>query len=161
MKADAKRLRRIMGRAHVTVHDVAKAADLPPQTTAAIICGMNVQPDTLGQIARALGVRLDDIALGVAPTSAIPHQPGGGCSSGQELQKLPVGQVEIDTERFAAAMARSGLTVKQLAERAGVSPGTVRSIGRGAAAHKTATVDKLADALGVAAYHIIKKEGST
>lgn len=47
MKADRQKVRLAMERAHMTVHDVAKAADLPLQTAAAIICGMNVQPDTL------------------------------------------------------------------------------------------------------------------
>ena len=57
-------------------------------------------------------------------------------------------------------MARSGLTITQLAKRAGVSPAVIRSITRGAEAHKAETVDKLADVLGVAVYNITKREGN-
>ena len=58
MKADRQKVRLTMERAHMTVHDVAKAAELPPQTAAAIICGMNVQPDTLARMAGRSQARL-------------------------------------------------------------------------------------------------------
>ena len=159
MKADRKKAKLAMERARMTIHDVAKAADLPPQTTAAIICGMNVQPDTLARIAQALGVGVADIAQGV-----VAVHTGNGRAGGEPPQvlkpPLPAGQVRVDTARFAEAVARSGLTVTQLAKRAGVTPETVRYITRGAEAHKAETVDKLADALGVAVCNIIKKEGN-
>lgn len=160
MKADRKKVKQIMAQAHMTIHDVAKAANLPPQTTAAIICGMNVQPDTLARIAQALDVGLDEIAVGVVPVLKTNGRAGGGSSQGAEPPKLPAGQVRVDTARFAQALARSGLTAAQLAKRAGVTPETVRSITRGAEAHKAETVDKLADALGVAVCNIIKREGN-
>lgn len=150
MKADRKKVKRIMARAHMTVEDVARAAGMPPQTVAAIICGMNVQPDTLIRIAQALQVYLTDIIQGVAPA---PRE--------WEAPALPAGQVTVDPVRFRAELARSGLTIKGLAELAGVYRGTVSAILRGAEAHRAETVDKLADALGVAAQDIIRKEGRT
>lgn len=160
MKADRKKVTLAMERVHMTVNDVAKAAGLPPQTTAAIICGMNVQPDTLAKIAQALDVGLADIAQGVVPM--LKTNSRAGAEPPQELAPpLPAGQVRVDTARFAKAVARSELTITQLAKRAGVSPGVVRHITRGAEAHKAETVDKLADALGVAVYNIIKREGNT
>lgn len=159
MKADRKKINLAMDWAHMTVNDLAKAAGLPPQTTAAIICGMNAQPDTLARIAQALDVGMADIAQGVTPILKTNGRAGG--EPPQELvPPLPAGQVRIDLARFAAAVARSGLTVTQLAKRAGVSPGVVRHITRGAEAHKAETVDKLADALGVAVCNIIKREGN-
>lgn len=153
MKADRKKIKQIMARAHMTVEDVARAAGLPPQTTAAIICGMNVNSDTLAKIAQALDVGMADIVQG-----AVPMRKSGGRAGEDQPQAseppLPAGQVRIRAEKFAEAMGRSGLTVKQLAKRAGVSPAVIRSIKRGAEAHKAATVDKLADALGVAVCYI-------
>ena len=159
MKADRQKVRLAMERARMTVHDVAKAADLPPQTAAAIICGMNVHPDTLARIAQALDVGIADIAQG-----AVPGAYGREATSpprALETPPLPAGQVKVDTEKFAQVWARSRLSVKELAERAGVSPEVVRSIKRGAAAHKVGTVEKLADALGVAVCSIIKREENT
>lgn len=160
MKAERKKIRAAMERAGMGVNDVAKAAGLPPQTTAAIICGMNVQPDTLAKIAQVLDVGMADIAQGVVPV--VKTSGRAGEEPPQEPRPpLPAGQVRVDTARFAKAVARSGLTIMQLARRAGVSQGTVRSITRGAEAHKAETVDKLADALGVAVCNIIRGESST
>lgn len=160
MRADSKRIRQVMARAHMTVNGLAKAAGLPSQTTVAIICGMNVQPDTLARIAQALGVGLGDIAQGVEPI--LKTNGRAGREPPQELAPpLPAGQVRVNVEKFAQTWANSGLTVKQLAERAGVSPAVIRSIKGGAEAHKAATVDKLADALGVAVCNIIKREENT
>lgn len=154
MKADRKKVKRIMARAHMTVEAVARAAGMPPQTVAAIICGMNGQPDTLARIARALGVGLADIAQSVV---RIPVARAGGESLPESVPpELPAGQVAVDPARFRAELARSGLTIKGLAELAGVHRGTVSAILRGAEAHRAETVDKLADALGVAAQDIIK-----
>ena len=159
MKADRKKVKRIMARAHMTVEDVARAAGMPPQTVAAIICGMNAQPDTLIRISQALKVYLTDITQGVV---RIPAARAGGESPPEIVPpELPAGQVAVDPVRFRAELARSGLTIKGLAELAGVHRGTVSAILRGAEAHRAATVDKLADALGVAAQDIIKKEGKT
>lgn len=157
MKADRKKVRLAMERAHMTVHDVAKAADLPPQTTAAIICGMSAQPDTMLRIAQALDVGMADIAQGVVSTPNQGRAGGEGAQEG-EPPKLPAGQVRIDVARFAEAVTRSGMTITQLAKRAGVSQGVLRHITRGAEAHKADTVDKLADALGVAVCNITKAE---
>lgn len=145
MKIDKKKVRQFMAWNHMTVGDVAKAAGLPPQTAAAIICGMDVQPDTLDRIAQALGVWLSDIAQGV---ELVPLK--------REPTPLPAGQVRVDTARFKRLMARSGLGVTQLARRAGVTPETVRSLNQGGA-HKAVTVDKLAGALGVAADDLIRR----
>lgn len=152
MKADRQKVRLAMERAHMTVHDVAKAADLPLQTAAAIICGMNVQPDTLARIAQALDVGMADIAQGMYHREAVGRTQA-------VAPPLPAGQVRVDAVRFAEAVARSGLSFKRLAELAGVTPGTVRSVSQGGA-HKTATVDKLADALCVASGRIIERKGN-
>ena len=152
MKADRQKVRIAMERARMTVRDVAKAADLPPQPAAAIICGMSVQPDTLARIAQALDVGMADIAQGMCRREVL--------SRPQVVEPpLPAGQVRVDAVRFAEAVARSGLTIKGLAELAGVTPGTVRSLSRGGA-HKAETVEKLADALGVASGRIIERKGN-
>lgn len=157
MKADRKKIRLTMEREGMTVRDVAKAANLPVQTTAAIICGMSVKLETLIRIAQALDMGVADIAQGVVPVPNVQGQAGGELP--QDLAPpLPAGQVRIDTALFAEAVARSGLTITQLAKRAGVSPGVVRHITRGAEAHQAGTVNKLADALGVAVCNIIKVE---
>ena len=157
MKADRKKIQAAMEWAHMTVNDLARATGIPPQTTAAIICGMSAQPEKLERIAKALDVGLEEIAVGVV----VKTTGRAGGEPPQELAPpLPAGQVRVDTARFAEAVARSGLTVTQLAKRAGVSPGVVRHITRGAEAHQAGTVNKLADALGVAVYNIIKREGN-
>ena len=145
MKADRKKVERIMARAHMTVGAVGRAAGRPPQTTPAHIIGMNVHPHTRDRIAPALGVSVADIAYGV---ELVPKEGW--------VPPVPAGQVRVDVVRFAEAVARSGLTLKRLAELAGVTPGTVCSIKRGGA-HKAETVDKLADALGVTAEDLIKR----
>lgn len=152
MKADRQKVRIAMERARMTVRDVAKAADIPPQTAAAIICGMSVQPDTLARIAQALDVGMADIAQGMCSREVLSRPQA-------VAPPLPAGQVRVDAVRFAEAVARSGLTIKGLAELAGVTPGTVRSLSRGGA-HKAATVEKLADALGVASGRIIEGKGN-
>lgn len=159
MKADRKKVKRIMARVHMTVAAVARAAGMPAQTAAAILCGMNVQPDTLTRIARALGVGLADIAQGVV---LIPAARAGGESPLEGAPpERPAGLLVVDPVRFRAELARSGLTIKGLAELAGVHRGTVSDILRGAEAHRAETVGKLADALGVAAQDIVKKEDKT
>lgn len=156
MKADRRKVKSAMERAHMTVHDLAKAAGLPPQTTAAIICGMNVQPDTMVRIAQALDVGMADILYGAVPTPKARAERAEDVPQRVEPPELPAGQVRVNTEKFVEIQTHFGLSAKQLADRAGVSPDTVRSIKRGAEAHKESTVEKLANALGVAVYHIIK-----
>lgn len=55
--------------------------------------------------------------------------------------------MRIDRVRFAAALARADLTVKQVAELSGVSRVTVSSVKTGKSCSK-ATADKLARVLG-------------
>lgn len=55
--------------------------------------------------------------------------------------------MRIDRVKFAAALARADLNVKQLAERSGVSRVTISSIKSGKSCSKD-TADKLAKILG-------------
>ena len=45
-----------MARACMNPQDLAKAAEMPPQTVNGVIRGRSVRPATLGRIAKALGV---------------------------------------------------------------------------------------------------------
>lgn len=56
MKADKNKLTLAMARACMNPQDLAKAAELPPQTVNGVIRGRSVRPATLGKVARALGV---------------------------------------------------------------------------------------------------------
>lgn len=56
MKADRKKLTLAMARACVNPQELAKAAEMPPQTVNGLIRGRSVRPATLGRIAKALGV---------------------------------------------------------------------------------------------------------
>ena len=55
--------------------------------------------------------------------------------------------VRIDRVKFAAALARADLTVKALAERTGISRGTITSVKNGKSCSQQ-TADKLAAVLG-------------
>ena len=55
--------------------------------------------------------------------------------------------MQIDRVKFAAALARLGLNGNQLAEKAGVSRGTVTAVRTGKSCSKE-TADKLAAVLG-------------
>lgn len=56
MKVDHKKLELAMARACMNPQDLAKAAEMPPQTVNGVIRGRSVRPATLGRIAKALGV---------------------------------------------------------------------------------------------------------
>lgn len=55
MKADTDKLRLAMARACMNPQDLAKAAEMPPQTVNGVLRGRSVRPATLGRIAKALG----------------------------------------------------------------------------------------------------------
>lgn len=61
MKADKSKLTLAMARACMNPQDLAKAAELPPQTVNGVIRGRSVRPATLGRVAKALGVDPADI----------------------------------------------------------------------------------------------------
>ena len=61
MKADIKKLRLAMARACMNPQDLAKAAEMPPQTVNGVLRGRSVRPATLGRIAKALGVDVIEI----------------------------------------------------------------------------------------------------
>lgn len=61
MIADKSKLTMAMARACMNPQDLAKAAELPPQTVNGVIRGRSVRPATLGKVARALGVDPADI----------------------------------------------------------------------------------------------------
>ena len=56
MKAEINKLRLAMARACMNPQDLAKAAEMPPQTVNGVLRGRSVRPATLGRIAKALGV---------------------------------------------------------------------------------------------------------
>lgn len=61
MKADISKLRLAMARACMNPQDLAKAAEMPPQTVNGVLRGRSVRPATIGRIARALGVDVAEI----------------------------------------------------------------------------------------------------
>ena len=65
MKTDKGKLTLAMARACMNPQDLAKAAELPPQTpdqtVNGVIRGKSVRPATLGKVAKALGVDPADI----------------------------------------------------------------------------------------------------
>jgi len=61
MKADRKKLELAMARACMNPQDLAKAAEMPPQTVNGVIRGRSVRPATLGRVARALQVDVANI----------------------------------------------------------------------------------------------------
>lgn len=63
--------------------------------------------------------------------------------------------MRIDRVEFAAALARADISVKQLAEKTGLSRGTITGVKSGKSCSKD-TADKLIAVLGA---EIIKKEG--
>lgn len=65
-------------------------------------------------------------------------------------------RTRIDRIQFAAALARADLTNSQLAERAGVSRGTVTAVKNGKSCSRN-TAEKLAAVLGPC---IIQQEGA-
>ena len=61
MKADTNKLRLAMARACMNPQDLAKAAEMPPQTVNGVLRGRSVRPATLGRIAKALGVDVTEV----------------------------------------------------------------------------------------------------
>lgn len=61
MKADRNKLRLAMARACMNPQDLAKAAEMPPQTVNGVLRGRSVRPATIGRIAKALGVDVAEI----------------------------------------------------------------------------------------------------
>ena len=61
MIADTEKLRLAMARACMNPQDLAKAAEMPPQTVNGVLRGRSVRPATLGRIAKALGVDVTEI----------------------------------------------------------------------------------------------------
>lgn len=56
MKIDKPKLLLAMARACMNPQDLAKAAEMPPQTVNGVIRGRSVRPATIGRVARVLGV---------------------------------------------------------------------------------------------------------
>ena len=56
MKADINKLRLEMARNCMNPQDLAKTAEMPPQTVNGVLRGRSVRPATLGRIAKALSV---------------------------------------------------------------------------------------------------------
>ncbi len=56
MKADRRKLTLEMARQCWNPQDLARAAEMPPQTLNRVLLGRGVRPATLGRIAKALGV---------------------------------------------------------------------------------------------------------
>lgn len=63
MKADISKLRLAMARACMNPQDLAKAAEIPPQTVNGVLRGRSVRPATIGRIARALRVDVSEIIM--------------------------------------------------------------------------------------------------
>lgn len=61
MRADKIKLQIAMASACMNPQDLAKAANMPPQTVNGVIRGRAVRPATLGRIARALNVTPQEI----------------------------------------------------------------------------------------------------
>lgn len=61
MKADISKLRLAMARACMNPQDLARAAEMPPQTVNGVLRGRSVRPATIGRIARALCVDVAEI----------------------------------------------------------------------------------------------------
>ena len=56
MKVNSTKLRLAMARKCMNPQDLAKAAEMPPQTVNGVLRGRSIRPATLGRIAKALGV---------------------------------------------------------------------------------------------------------
>lgn len=61
MKADNGKMKLAMARACMNPQDLAKAAQMPPQTINGTLRERSVRPATLGRIAKALGVDVTEI----------------------------------------------------------------------------------------------------
>lgn len=61
MKANHQKLTLAMARACMNPQELAKTAEMPPQTVNGLIRGRSVRPATLGRVAKALGVDPEEI----------------------------------------------------------------------------------------------------
>lgn len=61
MKADRKKLELALAQSCYTPKKLAEVAKMPRPTLNNVICGRNVRPATLGRVARALGVPVEQI----------------------------------------------------------------------------------------------------
>lgn len=61
MRANRKRLEIAMAKACIEPDALAKAADMPRPTLNNVISGKSVRPATLGRVARALGIDVEEI----------------------------------------------------------------------------------------------------
>ena len=61
MKANINKLRLAMARACMNPQDLAKAAEMPPQTVNGVLRGRSARLATIGRIAKALGVDVIEI----------------------------------------------------------------------------------------------------
>lgn len=61
MKANKDKLLLAMARVCMNPQDLAKAAEMPPQTVNGVLRGRSIRPATLGRIAKALGVDVTEI----------------------------------------------------------------------------------------------------
>ena len=66
MKANRTNFEIALAKSCLTPQDLAKAADMPRPTLNNVISGRNVRPATLGRVARALGVPIEQIMEGGA-----------------------------------------------------------------------------------------------
>ena len=64
MKADREKLELALAQSCYTPKKLAEAANLPRPTLNNVICGRNVRPATLGRVARALGVPVEQLIDG-------------------------------------------------------------------------------------------------
>lgn len=61
MKASTKKMNYALARACMNPQDLARAAQMPPQTVNGVLRGKSVRPATLGRLARALAVDVAEI----------------------------------------------------------------------------------------------------
>lgn len=61
MKANRKKLELAMAKACMSTAELQKVAAMPRPTVNCVICGRSVKPHTLGKIAKALGVDVEEI----------------------------------------------------------------------------------------------------
>ena len=61
MKANRQKLELAMASACMTPTEVAQAAEMPRPTLNNVLVGKSVRPATLGRVAKALGVPVEDI----------------------------------------------------------------------------------------------------
>lgn len=61
MKADRNKLELAMAKACILPSELAELAEMPRPTLNGVIKGRNVRPATLGKVARALGVNVEEL----------------------------------------------------------------------------------------------------